>query len=196
MPSKLIAYHETSDLTEVYRWSDKLALVKLSGWCMTLVPFAGADEDVPYGAVPELVRGGITKFLETTPSAKGLIAFGELSTWANRLMSERRFVRCGECSFGECDHREWEWKPDFQRVFGHIFDRQVIRDSLQWLYQHATHRDATVEVSVVPHGGSTHEGHTYHVLVMRCSGWCAIIMCCVSTTVIGVADPLFPEAAP
>lgn len=195
MPSKLIAYHETSDLTEVYRWDDNLALVKLNGWCMTLVPFDGTADDVPDGEPPETMRVGTNKLLETTPTAKGLIAFGELSTWANRRMSEQRYARCWADS-GECDHHEWEWKPDFQRVLGHIFQRSVIRESLQWLYQQATHRDATVEVSVVPHGMPAADGHTYHVLVMRCFCWCAIIMCCVHTTAIDADDPLFPGEQP
>jgi hypothetical protein len=188
--NRLVSYHETDDTTEVYRWSDKLALVKLNGWCMTLVPFDGTADDAPDGTVPEIVRAGITKLLETTPTAKGMIAFGELSTWANRRMSGQRFVRCWDDS-GDCDHHEWRWEPDFQRVFGHIYNRYVIRESIQWLYQNATHRDATVEVSVMPHGQPAQDGHTYHVLVMRCGTWCAIIMCCAHATVIDAEDPIF-----
>lgn len=190
MANELTRYHETSDTTEVFRWSERVALVKLNGWCMTLVPF-DADEDITDGEPPGIMRDGIVKLLETTPSAKGLIAFGELSTWANRRMIEQRFVRRWDDS-GECDHHEWEWKPDFQRVFGHIYQRGVIRESLQWLYQAKTHRDTTVEVSVVPHGPEV-DGNAYHVLVMRCFGWAAIIMCCVRTTETVVDDPLFGD---
>lgn len=187
--NKLVAYHE-SEHADIHRWNSKLALVKLSGWCITLVPFDGADESVPDGDPSEFVRSGVSVLLETTQSAMGLIAFGELSKWANRRMSERRSHRCHEI---DCDHHIDEWRPDFQRVFGHIFNRQVIRESMQWLYQQSVHRDAPVDVRVVPHGPPTN-GKTNHVLVMRCGEWTAIIMCCSHSTQVISNDPLFPEA--
>jgi hypothetical protein len=169
MASKLTEYHDAEDV-HVFRWNKHLALVQLSRWCVTLVPTDGAKRR----NTPDDCRSGLKSLLESDPSREAAIAFAQLSMWANR--------RALVSSVG-----------DTQIILNAIYDRQCIRESLQWLYQHRVSGAAGVRLATVATmGGSTRGEETPgHALIMRCGEWTGIVMNCIADA---GSDPLFPES--
>lgn len=160
----LLAHHRGGrridlDLARVYAWDEQTAMVKLSGFCVTFVPTVGATEEMH----PEM-REHATAFLETPAIARHELPLFALSQWALR----RRRVAF-----------------DMQRVGGSVYDRKIVRESLQWLHENRVSPTTPVDISWVP--AKYHAD--FNVLVMRCDHWIGVVMCCRDGDTVG-DDPL------
>lgn len=165
----LTEYHDAEDPL-VFRWNERVAAVQLSRWCVTLVPHDGAKLDDPGSRF----RDGLTQLLESEASMRKTISFGELSMWANRRIRT-------------------DVLGDPQTVLDAIYNRQVIRESLQWLYQHRVAGDADVYMRTVftEAGRANGKRCPGRALIMRCNDWTAVVMNCIADA---GDDPLFGEA--
>jgi hypothetical protein len=172
MRSKLTEYHDAEDAS-VFRWNERLALVQLSRWCVTLVP--AGDEASELNDTLPAYRAGLTQLLEAAHSQHASLSFSELSMWANR--------RTVADAVG-----------DPQVVLDATYNRAVIRESLQWLYQTRVPATASIDARTVnTTGRSERDGEEKpgRALIMRRGEWVGIVMNCIADA---GDDPLFPEA--
>ena len=186
----LLDYHDANewDHPGVYAWDDARVLVKLSGWLVEFVPRPAVDMVGELKTPDATMRKYATEFLETTATYEGSIKLGRLTQWALRR-SKLNFVCGATDDEGGCGaHRR---ERDYQRVMGcAIFDRTVIREALQWLFENRVDMDNHVRMKLVatPPGGTS--GH--HVLTLGCGEWTGVVMCCKPDIRPGT-DPLEPS---
>jgi hypothetical protein len=165
------SYHNPA----VYALNATTALVKLSGFVITFVPLSDGPND---GEQPETYRKYTAEFIETPASREQEISLGELTLWAMRRIPARSV--CEECDAVRRSR-------DFQRVLGAIFDRCLIRESMQWLFENRITMSTTVRMCLVP---TPPEGtRDWHVLRLHCDKWTAVVMCCKPDSEVGT-DPL------
>lgn len=184
MNHPLTRYHDTSKHSyrgypKIYAWNERTALILLSGFYVTFVPLGDAEHE---GEPTEVVRKCMRESLEAEPVKEMRMSLGALTQWA---------LRRGKPCVRDCDECEVVfWPQDFQRVMGEpVFDRLLIRESMQWLYESRVSMHAEVRLQLVKGPSHASPSSEWHTLVMRSGDWTGIVMCCRADTKVG-EDPL------
>jgi hypothetical protein len=159
--SELKRYYDVDQFAaRVWALNHSTALVQLTTACVVLVPLGDHSHE---GEPPGVRRENVNRWLETPPDAELTLALGELTSWASRRGDLYRFTRLAE------------------KVLGAVFDRVLIRESLQWLFENRIEMSELVRLRLV----KAQPGAEQYVLVMQCDRWIGLVMCCWGVDEVG-----------